>query len=380
MRYQSMIRPLGIVILAVLFLWGLRTDAPHAVFNSANSQDSRAGSDSQDNADASNKRSLSNRPVATASLVPTLILENLTRDADLIVAGEIKAVREEKPTTIDIHGLATPTRHLAAELQVHRMIKGKFDRPSLSFQFFLPEVGPIYQDIVTGQFGLFFLRVERQREFSVLDPYYPFVVAAPDVPAVRGNDFDRVVAEVAHVLSSPATSVEQGRQAVKVLNGVKTQAATAALRKAANESNTTIRLEAVAALLWRNDISSLDVAEDALLRLPQLDGDPTLQKIAFALKDGVQDLRAIPALTRLLRAADVRTRRAAAAALRHTGVTDAIEALSNALEDSDREVRYHAVMGLALITKSYEWGTAVDRYEANEDRYLNHWRAWAKTR
>jgi hypothetical protein len=380
MSYQSIIRVLVLVTLTAVLLWGLRTDALHTVFKSANSQDSGADSNSQDNADASNKRSFSTQPVATASLVPALILENLTRDADLIVAGEIRAVREETPTTIDINGFSTPARHLAAELRVYRTIKGKFDQPSLSFQFFLPEVSPIYEDIVAGQFGLFFLRAERQRQYTVLDPYHPSVVASPDAPTVTGNNFDRVVAEVAGVLTSMTTSVEQRRQAIDVLNKVKTPTATQVLRKAANESNTTVRLEAVAALLLRNDISSLDVAEDALLRLPQTDRDPTLQKIAFALKDGVQDLRAIPSLTRLLRAADVQTRRAAASALRHTGVTNAIEPLSNALEDSDREVRYHAVMGLALITKDYEWGTALDRYEANEDHYLNHWRAWAKTR
>lgn len=74
------------------------------------------------------------------------------------------------------------------------------------------------------------------------------------------------------------------------------------------------------------------------------------------------------------------TRRAAAAALRHTGSNAAVDALSSALQDSDREVRYHAVLGLATITGLDEWGPSLELFDREEERYLTHWRAWAKSR
>jgi hypothetical protein len=64
----------------------------------------------------------------------------------------------------------------------------------------------------------------------------------------------------------------------------------------------------------------------------------------------------------------------AAAALRHTGVDAAMEPLSIALQDSDREVRYQAVLGLATITGKAEWGPTLNLFERDEQRYLTYWR------
>jgi len=73
-------------------------------------------------------------------------------------------------------------------------------------------------------------------------------------------------------------------------------------------------------------------------------------------------------------------RRAAAAALRHTQADGAIGPLSMALEDSDREVRYQAVLGLATITGQNEWSPTLDQFEREEQHYLSYWREWVKTR
>ena len=75
-----------------------------------------------------------------------------------------------------------------------------------------------------------------------------------------------------------------------------------------------------------------------------------------------------------------RARRAAASALRHTEADSAIASLLQALEDTDQEVRYQAVLGLATITGETEWGPSLDSFAREEQRYLAHWRQWTKAK
>jgi len=379
MRHRTIHTMFLVVMLVALLCWALRNRTPTESFSTNASQDLQPEANPKNNRATALTGPSSNSTVASAEIIPALILEDLTRDADLIVVGEAMAVWEEERTTLDINGQRISASRMVAQLRVSRVIKGQFDHSSLSYKFFLPESGPKYKEVVTRQFGLFFLRAEQQRGYIVLHPYYPFVVASPDAPEVKGSYFDRVVAQVAHVLTSPGTTINQRRQAIDVLGEVKTGAATTALRKAADESDITLRMEAIAFLLRRNDISALSTAEGILLSSVQNVDDYVLKNLAFAL-EGISDPQAIPSLARLLEADDVQTRRSAAAGLRHTSVEDAIKPLSRALEDSDREVRYNAVLGLAEITKQGEWGPSIPKYIEDEQRYLTHWREWVKNR
>jgi HEAT repeat protein len=216
--------------------------------------------------------------------------------------------------------------------------------------------------------------------YVVLNPYYPFIVASTNAPVARGSDLDRVIAEVAQVFSVSTASLDDRRRAVDVLARVKTASAMAALRVAAKVPDAPVRLRAFAALLRQNDISLLSSVEDILVSPPENIDPGLLRNLAFAIQDGIKNQEAIPVLARLLRASDPQTRRAAASALRHTEAQGAIEPLLTGLEDSDREVRYQAVLGLATITGEGDWGPSLDLFGRDEQRYLTHWREWAKTR
>jgi HEAT repeat protein len=266
---------------------------------------------------------------------------------------------------------------MIATLRVDRMIKGRSDKPTLLFRFFIPD-SLAYASIVPTQFGMYFLRETQQQEYVVLNPYYPFIVAAPEALTARGSDLNQVVAELAHVITSSRVSPKERSAAIAALDTVKTVAATAALRDAARNKDATLRIQATGALLRRNDISVMSMVENILLR-PAESEKPMLGGLAFNL-EGVKDPKAIPSLSRLLDAGDVQTRRGAAAALRNTGSLSAIEPLSKGLEDNDIEVRYSAVIGLAEITKQYAHGPAMDLYMQDEQRYLTYWRNWAKNR
>jgi len=318
---------------------------------------------------------------AAPPLIPGLDLRALCDHSDVIVVGRALHVREGKSTTVVIQGKSFPGRHMLVELSVERVMKGRAEGTALTFSFSVPSVPIVsfgYEEVSVGQFGIFFLR-KSDGGHEVLDPYHPFVIAAPGAPQASGNLLDQVTAEVTHVLRSVQVSSDVKEQALWVLNNVRTPVATAAIRAATRNQPLSVRLIAIGALLARNDISELDAAEDTLLHPPQNVNQNLVAGVASAIRFGVKDPRAIPTLARLLKSGDVNVRRGAASALRSTQDQDAIKPLAQALYDTDGEVLYQAVIGLAEITGTTgEWAPASDTFLKNPQRYLDHWRDWAK--
>jgi hypothetical protein len=55
--------------------------------------------------------------------------------------------------------------------------------------------------------------------------------------------------------------------------------------------------------------------------------------------------------------------------------------LVQALFDTDREVQYQAVIGLAEIAGAEsEWSPATDTFNQNPQKYLDYWRDWGKSK
>jgi HEAT repeat protein len=195
----------------------------------------------------------------------------------------------------------------------------------------------------------------------------------------QGSDLDRVIAEIAHVLTSTRPSTDDKVGAITALERVNTQVAIKALRIAVDSSNINLRLRALAALLKKNDISKLDIAASTLLNEAAVSDQFLYVNLAGALRS-VRNPDAIPVMIRLLESPAPHVRRAATSAIRNSGVDAAISPLAKALHDSDREVRYQAVIGLAEITGQDNWGPSVDLYARDEQRYLGYWQDWAKRR
>lgn len=309
-----------------------------------------------------------------STLTSPLNLSALTEGADLIAVGSVAMVWEEGSTTINTQNRSIPARRMVALLHVQSVLKGQADSSTLNFKFLISEVSIGYKGIPKSQVKTFFLRETSPQEYAILNPYYPFIVASEDAPPADGGPLDKVVANVAHLLMTPAAPFDSRREAIRVLSSVKTEAATSSLRQGAQEQNTSLRLEAAAALLRRNDISTLDMVAKSLLEPPQDIHDTVRGDLVFAL-DGIKDPRAIPTLSRLLTKGDVQIRRRAAAALRHTRSYEATGALARALDDSDQQVRYSAVTGLAEITGETKGMPSIDAFNKDESRYLAHWHA-----
>ncbi len=315
--------------------------------------------------------------------VPSLNLALLTQEAELIVIGEVVSVKSEGVSDFIVGGQPIMAYKMTATLKSDRFIKGVSTAKAISFRFRMPKNSIGYASIAPGQFGMFFLRESSDLELVPANPYYPFVVASHTPPVTMGTDSEQVVAEVAQVLTTAREPLDSCKRAIEVLSRVRseapTEAVTAALLQGAQNADVSTRLLASAALLRRNDISTLGMVESILMRLPTNIDQEARPALIFAIQDGVRDSAAVPTLAHLLNAPDSQVRRAAAAALRHTSADTAIYPLSKALRDNDREVRYQAVLGLAQITDQPEWGPPLDLFERKEEHYLNYWKDWIKT-
>jgi len=85
----------------------------------------------------------------------------------------------------------------------------------------------------------------------------------------------------------------------------------------------------------------------------------------------------VEVLTQLLGSRSAALRRGAAYALRENEAQEVVPALAAALDDEDREVQYHAVMGMAKrIRLEPGWAAAYEVFLKDPDTYLQRWREW----
>jgi HEAT repeat protein len=121
------------------------------------------------------------------------------------------------------------------------------------------------------------------------------------------------------------------------------------------------------------------MAVDALLHGASNVSDNVTRNLYYAIAEGLKDPDAVPELKQLLGSNDAEIRRAAASALRKTHSSEAIRPLISALDDPDFDVRFYSVVGLAETTGHLDWQPNIDDFRADEGKYLNHWKEWARS-
>jgi hypothetical protein len=320
-----------------------------------------------------------------------LDIPKLTDRADLIVVGQVTEVSEQSATSTLGDSGATPADGLVASLRVKRVIKGSVEADGgqqdlLSVE--MPRQGIRRVDVGTS--GIFFLKQTPSHSYTVVDPDHPYVLAREGAPSANSGDaLGRISDEVAEVIQSEDSSIPERKDAIFSLKGVKTDTATAALRRVARGENAELRLLAMVTLLQNGDISVLDRFAEALLNAPSEIPPPyTAENLSGALRD-VDNPEAVPTLARLLHAQDAGVRANAAMGLRHIGTEATIAPLSEALDDSDQMVRYQAVMGLATAfgvkiggepTEDDQFTPSIDLFKSDEQRFINHWKKRVRNR
>lgn len=311
-----------------------------------------------------------------AGPIPILNLADLTEKADLIVVGRLTAMRQNGTTIIDLQGNRAVAIALIAEMQVDEVLKGSLPQGKLTFELLQPDIPDNYGSVPVRSTRIVFLS-GWPGNYKPTSSYYPSIVAAARSASSPSTSLlDSVVERVAAVINPIGDNKERELEAISVLNWVQGARATLALNRALQDSDTIIRLSAAAALLGRNDLSAMSLAESALLHTHPAAPEYVLHNLAYAISAAIRDERAVPSLSRLLHAESTETRRAAASGLCNIGSYSAVGPLLTALHDSDSDVRYYAVIGLAEITGQDEWRPLKGEFRSNERKYLNHWLEW----
>jgi HEAT repeat protein len=300
----------------------------------------------------------------------------LTAGADLIVVGQVSAVVGQERTTVDLPGGPTPATKFHASLRSDRVLKGNLSTQDVSFYFLFPDAPVGFQGVVAGQYGMFFLKAS-QGGLEFVDPAHPALPAMPNAQLPVGPALDQVTAMLAQVLAAPQTSDADRFRALEILSHLQTDLASGVLRQALRSTSGELRLTIAATLVAHNDITGLEPVATALLHPAGLSND-LLLNLAGSL-GGMKDPNAVPTLAKLVEANNPDINRFAAAALRQTGSSTALEPLSHLLGDPNLQTRYYAVIGFGEITHQDAWSPAFDEFQQHEEHYLSYWRVWAQT-
>jgi len=321
--------------------------------------------------------------VAIACLSPrnaiplrSIDVAELTEQADLIVVGQVTSVVRQGETTIDLSGNTITATRFRSGLKVDQVLKGESGLRNISFDFLLPDEPIGFQIATPGQYGVFFLKALRGL-WEFVDPVYPSLPALPNFQLSRGGLLDQITAMLGEVINSPQVSDSDRTRALDALAELRTDLARDVVRQVASAASGELRLRAAAKLVARNDIVGLEPIATALLHPEGLSRNMLLD-LADSL-EGLKNPEAVPTLTKLVKANNPDINRPAAAALRQSGSSAALKALSYLLRSSDRLTRYYAVVGMGEITHQDKWTPAFDEFQQHEQHYLSHWRNWTNS-
>jgi len=313
--------------------------------------------------------------VVQANSIPVapLNVAALVEAADLIVVGQVVAVGQRGPATLETSVGSVSAVRFRGSLTIDRALKGS-SATGVAFEFVLPAESLGFRGAVVGQYGILFLKaIGDHWEFA--DPLHPTLPAVPDGQALSGSALDQVTVVLGQVLTSPQASDSDRSQVLDTLGGLHTDLSTNILRQSLKASFGEQRLDIARTLVAGNDIAGLEVVENALLNPAGVSENVRLD-LAGALS-GLKDPRAIPALGRLVESPNPAVRRYTAMALRQTGSIEALLPLAQLLGDSDVTTRYYAVVGLGEISRQDDWAPAFDEFQQHQERYLTYWRRWA---
>jgi len=257
---------------------------------------------------------------------------------------------------------------------VSETLKGSVGPSDLSVEFFVPDQLSGMRPIPPHQYGIFFLQ-RQVSGYKVSDPFYPFLPAVPNGETRGGHPLDIVAGKLADVITYPSSTDTEVNAAMDALASIQTSPGTEALRHALVTTSGNLQLRIASKLVARNDISGLELVENALLH-PE--GSFGQLNLAGSLA-GLKDPKSIPTLIRLLKTHDQQITRSVAIALRKSGSARALGPLSGLLDNSEQQVRYSAVVGMGEITGQDEWTPAFDEFHNHEAKYLVYWHDWAQS-
>ena len=313
-------------------------------------------------------------------VVPGLNVKELVDSADLVVCGVAREATQGGRTTLRNSGREVPAQVMITDVAVESTLKGSTGLRLIRVRFLVPEGSRLgFGPLLPGQVRMFFLKTAGP-DFEFVSPYYPSIVGVTGPGPSGATPLERVANALQAVLDSLHSSKVHQREAILALQRAPTPAAIQALRKALRIEDRTLQFDAAVGLLLAGDLVGLRFAEPILLADSSAASANELHNLRYGLSQGRWSDSTTSGLTKLLRSSVPANRRAAALALAEMGSATAIPLLAEALADGDEEVRFEAVRGLAKATGEYSQSTSPTASASDQQKYIDYWKNWARTR
>jgi hypothetical protein len=310
------------------------------------------------------------------------LTKSALKEADLIAAGTARKITRRGEAMTRHDGIMrTPGRIVQSLVEVDRVFKGPAVRV-VTVEFFLPDDPELARDEGIAPPGkrCLLLLSRKSDDGDVYVPrsvHDPALLLAPTPPPVPGRD--AAVQERLRDEVLAAIRPDTADHTCRVLRNLiflrsRSEPALGKLEELSADRSAAVVGSALAARLALGDGSAVAKLV-ALEEKGDLRGE---QRIDFELAcKSLTSPEDIPSLVVMLSAKSAWFRREAAYRLRRMKDPRAVPLLGKLLQDGDRTVQYHALMGLSEHAQGmYGWGPGAALFEKNPDYYVNRWRQW----
>lgn len=306
--------------------------------------------------------------IGTSHPVPVLNVRSLAEQSPVIVKGRV----------LELGANTGGTR--TASFQVDSVLKGNVDSGVITIQFAAdPNLSTITLD--RHEYALLFLAKEQNGWYAFADPQTgKMPITSRNVPQAEGarSTAAKLEAELLASLGDPDREVAWA--ALEQVGNLGHVGSTQAIRDIATLGVPAFQGQAYIALLRLGDYSMLN---QAIRFVEGTVDDAELRRLQFGVAEAISDIKdrsQLPVLKSLLASPSVSLRRAAAKALRFTSDPSSAARLVQALDDTDSDVRYDAMMALAALDgAASENAPARDLFDRQPARYLARWKTWWET-
>jgi hypothetical protein len=317
---------------------------------------------------------------ATAYPTPVPNVVYLADQAGVIVKGRVLEVNETGIITKPAEDGLVTLHEMAASVQVDSVLKGKVEAKVIMVDW-LEDRDALVLTLEPNEYALLFLNSGEDGKYTFADYQVgKLLITSQNVASAEGsrNTEGRLEAQLMASLSDADRDV--ARTALEQVGNLGKVRSTDAIRIIASDDTPEFQGLAYRALLRLGDYSLLD---QAIRYAEQPAQELDLRRVQLGVTEAIGDIddrSVVPALNSLLTSPSVELRRAAAKALRTIGDPSSARFLVRALDDSDRDVQYDAVMALArLAGSSPDNSPARDIFNQTPGKYLDHWKSWWET-
>lgn len=215
---------------------------------------------------------------------------HLVEVSDIVLVGQATSVNDEGLATIEMPSGSIPGKRLLAAVSPDEFLKGSAEAsPLLLVEFLMPEAPSAMRGIPAGQYGIFFLQ-KGTSHYKISDPLYPFLPVVRNGRISTEPPLDRVIAKLGETLTYERSTEVEITSALDALATIQRDSATQTLRHALETIRGELQLRIAWQLVAHNDVSGLDLIENALMH-PAGRSNDLLLNLAGSL-GGLKDPRA----------------------------------------------------------------------------------------